>query len=99
MSADLPERDERTVAVENESYRWACVFLTYALLVDVVVRGLVRREAAWDLLALVVLSGGLATVHQARRRILTRRWVRMAVLAACIAGAIAVLLALAVARR
>ena len=29
------ERDERTVAVENASYRWAYLVLTYALLVDV----------------------------------------------------------------
>ena len=29
------ERDERTVTVENASYRWAYLFLAYALLADV----------------------------------------------------------------
>jgi hypothetical protein len=38
------ERDERTVAVENASYRWAYSLLTYALLVDVMYRSLVRRQ-------------------------------------------------------
>ena len=36
MSAGLSvERDERTVAVENASYRWSYLVVTYALLVDV----------------------------------------------------------------
>ena len=39
-------RDERTVVVEAASYRLAYVFVTYALLVDVMYRGLVRREAS-----------------------------------------------------
>ncbi len=45
------ERDERTVAVENASYRWAYLLLTYALLVDAMCRSLVRHEASWDLMA------------------------------------------------
>jgi len=43
------QRDERTVAVENASYRWACTFVSFALLIDVMYRGAVRNEAAWDL--------------------------------------------------
>lgn len=39
-------RDERKVAVENASYRWACGFVSFALLIDVMYRGMVRSEAA-----------------------------------------------------
>ncbi len=81
-------RDERTVAVENASYRWAYGLLTYALLVDVMWRGLFRHEAAWDLMALVVVGGAFATVYQARQKILTRGWVMKVVLLACFAGLI-----------
>ena len=89
------ERDERTVAVENASYRWAYGVLTYALLVDVMYRGLFRHEAAWDLMALVIVGGAICTVYQARQRILVHGWVMKAVLVACVAGVIAAVLAMA----
>ena len=88
------ERDERTVAVENASYRWAYLLLTYALLVDVMYRGLFRHEAAWDLMALVVVGGAICTVFQARQKILAHGWVMKAVLLACIGGVIAAILAM-----
>ena len=47
-------RDERTVAVEEASYRVAYMFLSFALLLDVMYRGMVRGEAAWDLIGLVI---------------------------------------------
>jgi hypothetical protein len=88
------ERDERTVAVENASYRWAYLLLTYALLVDVMYRSLIRHEATWDLLALVVVGGAVCSVYQARQKILAHGWVMKAVLVACIAGVIAAVLAM-----
>ena len=39
-------RDERTVVVEDASYRFAYIFITYALLLDVMYRSLVRQEAS-----------------------------------------------------
>jgi hypothetical protein len=89
------ERDERTVAVENASYRWAYLLLTYALLVDVIYRSLARHEATWDLLALVVVGGAVCTVYQARQKILAHGWVMKAVLVACLAGVVAAVLAMA----
>ena len=83
------ERDERTVAVENASYRWAYAVLTFALLVDVMYRGLLRNEAAWDLMALVIVGGGICTVYQARQKTLVHGWVMKAVLVAVIAAVIA----------
>ena len=83
------ERDERTVAVEHASYRWAYIVLTYALLVDVMYRGLFRHEAAWDLMALVIVGGAICTVYQARQKTLVHGWVMKAVLGAVIAAVIA----------
>jgi hypothetical protein len=88
------ERDERTVAVENASYRWAYGLLTYALLVDVMCRSLIRHEAAWDLMALVIVGGAFCGAYQARQRILARGWMTKAVLVACVAGVIAAVLAM-----
>lgn len=61
-------RDERTVAVENASYKWACIFIMYALFIDVAYRGLVYEEAAWDLLALACVPGVIGTIYQARHK-------------------------------
>lgn len=96
MSAiECVERDERTVAVENASYRWAYSLLTYALLLDVMYRSLIRHEAAWDLMALVIVGGAACTVYQARQRTLTHGWVMKVVLVACVAGVIAAVVAMA----
>jgi hypothetical protein len=89
------ERDERTVAVENAGYRWAYLLLTYLMLVDVMYRSLVRHEASWDVMALVILGGVICTVYQARQKVLAHGWVMKVVLGACIAGVIAAVLAMA----
>jgi hypothetical protein len=93
-TAQSVRRDERTVAVENASYRWAYSLLTYALLVDVMSRGLFRHEAAWDLMALVVVGGVVASVYQARQRILTHGWVMKVVLVCCVAAVFAAIFAM-----
>jgi hypothetical protein len=87
------ERDERTVAVEKASYRWAYLLLTYALLVDVMYRGLFRDEAAWDLMALVVGGGVFCSVYLARQKVLAHGWVMKAVVGAGVAGIIAAVVA------
>jgi hypothetical protein len=92
------ERDERTVAVENASYRWAYLLLTYALLVDVLLRSLARGEASWDLMAMVIAGGVVCAVYQARHKILAHGWVTKVLLTASIAGVIAVVTAALVAR-
>ncbi len=76
------------VAVENTSYKWACIFVIFALLIDVMYRGLVRDEAAWDLMALACVPGVICTVYQARQKTLSRRWVMEGMLVACLAAAI-----------
>jgi hypothetical protein len=67
-------RDERTLAVENASYRFAYLVLSYGLLISTAYRGFVRDEPAWDLLALVVFGGVVTASYQASKRVLTRKW-------------------------
>ena len=89
MSTDSSvERDERTVAVENASYRWAYILLSFALLIDVAYRGMVRHEAAWDLLGLVLVGGAVCTVYQVRQKIMSRRWLVDGLLIACLGAVI-----------
>ena len=85
------ERDERTVAVENASYKWACIFITFALLIDGVYRGVVRNEAAWDLMAFVVVGGAICAMYQVRQKTLARGWLKAAVLIACLGGVIGII--------
>ena len=69
------DRDERTVAVENASYRWAYLFLSFGLLVLVGYRSFVHHESPWDLMTLVVLGGMLSAAYQWFHKIRTARWV------------------------
>lgn len=86
-------RDERTVTVENSSYRWAYMLLSFGLLAIVAYRGFVRQESSWDLLALVVLSGFVTTLYQGVHKILSRRGVLVAITTGLVAAVIAVALA------
>jgi hypothetical protein len=88
MFAASITQDERTVAVENESYRWAYLFVTFGLLAAAAYRGFVLRENSWDLFALVIASGVVTTLFQARRKALSSRFARLA-LVALLAAAVA----------
>ena len=87
------QRDERTVAVENASYRAAYALVTFALLLDMAYRGAFRNEAAWDLMALVVAGGAVCSIHQARQNTLARGWPMKVALVACVAAVIAFIVA------
>jgi hypothetical protein len=87
-------RDERTVATENASYRWAYLVLSFGLLVSTAYRSFVRHESAWDLIALVILGGAVATFYQGRGRVLSQRWAVASAAAALLALVIAVVLVL-----
>lgn len=65
--------DERTEAVENASYRVAYTLISFGVLLSVVYRGFVLQQSSWDLLALVILSSGVATFYQGTHKILDRR--------------------------
>ena len=70
MTARAIERDERTMSVENASYRWAFLLLSFGVLLSVAYRSFVLQQTAWDLMALVIVSGVVASGYQAASRAL-----------------------------
>ena len=93
MGETAVERDERTVAVENASYRWGYLVMSFGLLVLVMYRSFVLGQAAWDLMALVVLGGAIPSAYQGANNILTRRWARLQIAAMVTAIVIAAVIA------
>lgn len=91
-------RDERTVAIENASYRLAYNLLSFGALVIVAWRGFVLGQSLWDLLALIILASALATVYQALHKIFTRRVVGGMVALTVISAIIAIGLVFLVSR-
>lgn len=89
MTEAIVERDERTVAVENASYRLAYVVLTYGLLAIVAVRAVAWRETNWDLMALVVFGGGAAAAYQGAHKVFAGRWWLIATIIGVVAGGLA----------
>ena len=90
----MVERDERVVAVENASYRWAAQVMSFGLLLDAIYRSWVRHESAWDLLGLVIAGGAIASLYQANQHALGRGRVRLMGLSVVLGAVIAVLVAL-----
>jgi hypothetical protein len=86
------QRDERTIAIENASYRWSYLVLSFGLLAIVAFRGLTRRQASWELLALVVLGGVVNAAYQGLHRVLNKRWALLAAVTLITAALVAVIL-------
>jgi ketosteroid isomerase-like protein len=82
-------RDERTVVIEGASYRFAYLIVTFALPVDVTYRRPVRREASFDLLAIVVVGGTISALDQWPHQILTLHSAKLALYKGVVAGIIA----------
>lgn len=87
-------RDERTTAVENTSYRFAYLLLSFGVLLSVAWRAFAWKEAGWDLLGLVIVSGFVATFYQGLHQVLTRHWALTALLAVLAAAALAAVIVL-----
>lgn len=92
MSDQSVVRDERTVAVENASYRLAYTVLSFGVLVVTAYRGFLG-QSGWDLLALVIVSSGIATLYQWKHQLLDRRILLPALIVALCSGILAALLA------
>jgi hypothetical protein len=95
MSSPMPLRDERTISVENASYRWAYLFVTFALLVAVVYRDFFLGQSSWDLFAIIIASGVITTLFQAQQRVFTMRSARTAIVVVAIASVVALVLTVA----
>ena len=81
-------------ALEDAGFRWAYLVLSFGLLASVAYRGFVRRESAWDLLALVVVSGLVSAWYRGRQGALSPRWARLSLTALVTALGLGALLAL-----
>jgi hypothetical protein len=91
MTSHAVQRDERTVSIENTSYRLAYLILSFGLLLSVAYRGFVRHEQAWDLMALVVIGGAVATLYQGTHHVLSRRWLMMTLASVVVAVLVAIM--------
>jgi uncharacterized membrane protein YsdA (DUF1294 family) len=69
-------------------------FINFALLLDIVYRAVVRKEAAWDLFALLGVSGAISALHLARHKVLGQvvGW-NLAIICVVAAGVLAAVLA------
>jgi hypothetical protein len=94
MSIEVPDRDERTEAVENAGYRWSYFALSFGLLIIGALRSFVLHEATWDLLALVVVGGGINAAYQFSRRVVYPRWLVTTVVTFTLAALLAAGMAL-----
>ncbi len=86
MNHQSVDHDERTLAVENSSYRWGYMVLAFGILVAVAYRGFALGQSSWDLLALVGISAFTTTLYQWAHRVLTGRWLSVAVTAVVLAA-------------
>lgn len=89
MTGQMIDRDERSVAVENASYRWGYLFTSFAMLLSIAYRSFVLKQSSWDLLAIVVLGGIVTTIYQRNERILGVRWAMLTVMAVALAVSVA----------
>lgn len=87
MTGSVVHRDERTVFIENASFRWAYLVLSFGLLGLTAFRSFVWRESPWDLMALVVLGGAVPAAYQSYHHALTSRFA-VRVFAAAVVGAL-----------
>ena len=92
MNSGMVSRDERTVSVENASFRLAYIVMSYGLLLCTAYRALALKQSSWDLLALVMVGGLVATFYQGSRHILSRRWALVSVAVALVAAVAALAL-------
>ena len=75
MNIEAPlKRDERTVAVENASLKWAWHLLVWPLLIDAMYRQHALNEEVGDLVALICISSGIAIVYQYRHKAVVSYW-------------------------
>jgi len=100
MSTDQDVRiDERTMAVARAANTWGFNFISFALLIDIMYRAAVRKEAAWDLFALLGVSGAISMVYMARHKVLGdlfgwKKVILAVILAAVLAFVVAVISAI-----
>ncbi len=91
--------DERVVAVAYKSSHIAGIILLFGVLIDATVRALLYRQACWDLFALVIGSGLVATIYQRAKHVetLPNKSKKLAILVVLLSAIIAAVVAAVVA--
>jgi hypothetical protein len=94
------KRDERTVAVENASFKWAYFTLVYGLFLDAIYRHRFLNENVGDLLALGCVSAAISSVYLIRHKAAVSYWPwrwekSIVVIAVCLFAAVVVSVVLA----
>jgi len=91
----LVPRDGREARIDFAADRLAYLVLSYGLLLSVAYRSFVNGDAAWDLIALVVLGGIVGVTYRARHGAMSGRWTLVLVATTVVAFVVAGLLVLA----
>ena len=84
-------KDERATFVENVSSRFGYNLITFTLLFDIIYRGLVLNEAAWDLLGIILFSGLVMTFYQYKHKIFEKKWIKTVAISSLVAFTVAFL--------
>jgi hypothetical protein len=88
-------RDERESYVDLKADRLAYLVLSFGLLAIVAYRSLVYGDAAWDLLGLVLVGGGVGAAYRVQKGTFTGRWAVLLGATLLIAAVVAALLVIA----
>jgi hypothetical protein len=99
MNASTSTNANDRMATILRGNTWALNFILIALLVDIMYRSLVFHEAAWDLFALIGLSGVISVAYAARHHVvvLNRKAIVVLALCAVIAAVVAAIQAMTIA--
>lgn len=89
MNKQTIDHDERTISVENSSYRWGYLVLAFGILAAVAYRAFAWGQTNWDLLALIGLSAFATSIYQWAHRVVSRKSVVAALATAAFAALIA----------
>jgi hypothetical protein len=93
MNIKKKNKDERETFIENVSYKFGYNMIAFVLLLDVIVRALIYKEAAWDLLGIIGISGFVMTLYQYKQKILNKKWVKTVAISSAIAFVFSFLIA------
>ena len=92
MTSKIVKKDERTTFIENLSYKFGYIFITFALLIDVAYRSIKLDESSWDLLAFIIISGLVMSIYQYKQKILGKTWMKTVIYIFAIAFAFAIIM-------
>ena len=70
------EYDERTTRVANAGGTLAFSFVAFALMIDMLYRGVFRHEAALELMAFISGGGAVSAIYQIRQKAMPPGWKR-----------------------